>query len=223
MAASSGGTNLMSLTYGYSASQNNGNVLNQSISQGTASFTQSYGYDGVNRLQSASESGVWGQTYVYDKAGNRAVLTGSTLAGASNLTPQTSSTTSVPYDSANRWLGTSYDGAGNLTGVSTKSFVYDAENRQIVANDSVGPASATYTYDGDGRRVTKTVNGVTTIFVYDPLGRLAAEYAAASTLVAGTKFLTGAGLGSTRLVTGASGQVMDCHDYLPFGEESPAS
>jgi len=51
-----GVTPLLSLTYGYSAGQNNGNVLSQAITQGATSFTQSYAYDQVNRLKTASES-----------------------------------------------------------------------------------------------------------------------------------------------------------------------
>jgi len=47
-------------------------------------IAQSYSYDSLNRLWTASEAGWWSQTYSYDRWGNRAV-TGYTPAGS--LTP----------------------------------------------------------------------------------------------------------------------------------------
>jgi RHS repeat-associated protein len=96
---------------------------------------------------------------------------------------------------------------------------YDAENRMISETDSTGN-TATYAYDGDGRRVSKTVNAVTTTLVYDPQGQLAQEYG--GTIPAsetGTRYLTTDHLGSTRVMTNASQAVMQTYDYLPFGEE----
>src|SRR6266852_8929513 len=73
----------------------------------------------------------------------------------------------------------SYDAAGNLTtdtftGEGTRT--YDAENRmkQAWANNQW----QTYTYDGDGRRVKRNVNGTETWQVYGLGGELLAEYAA---------------------------------------------
>jgi len=73
----------------------------------------------------------------------------------------------------------SYDAAGNLTndtygGQGQRTF--DAENRmkQAWANGQW----QTYTYDGDGRRVKRLVNGVETWQVYGLGGELLAEYAA---------------------------------------------
>jgi RHS repeat-associated protein len=50
------------------------------------------------------------------------------------------------------------------SGGQTLSFVYDAENRLMGVS---GAASAGFVYDGDGRRVKGTVNGVTTYYVGD--------------------------------------------------------
>jgi YD repeat-containing protein len=44
------------------------------------------------------------------------------------------------------------------SGGQTLSFAYDAENRLVGVS---GAASAAFVYDGDGRRVKGTVNGVT--------------------------------------------------------------
>jgi uncharacterized protein RhaS with RHS repeats len=61
-----------------------------------------------------------------------------------------------------------------------------------------------------------------TIFVYDTTGKLVAEYSNTAATGSGTKYITADHLGSTRLITDASGNVVARHDYLPFGEEVPA-
>lgn len=79
-----------------------------------------------------------------------------------------------------------------------------------------------YSYDGDGRRVKKVTGSpaVTTIYVYDAMGKLVAEYNDAQQQPAGgTKYLTADHLGSTRIVTGQNQAVVARYDYLPFGEE----
>jgi len=81
-----------------------------------------------------------------------------------------------------------------------------------------------YFYDGDGKRVKKVVpGGETTVFVYDAGGKLIGEY---STEVqtgssAKTVYTTNDHLGSPRINTDATGQVISRHDYHPFGEEIP--
>ena len=61
-----------------------------------------------------------------------------------------------------------YDANGNLTSRTTggQSFTltYDAENRLVGVS---GAATASFVYDGDGRRVKGTVNGVTSYYVGD--------------------------------------------------------
>jgi RHS repeat-associated protein len=97
------------------------------------------------------------------------------------------------------------------------AFTYDAENRMITANSTI-TGVVTYQYDGDGRRVRKTVGSVTTTYVYDAMGQLTAEYGAPPT-DSGTTYLTADHLGSTRFVSASDGSLKKCYDYLPFGEE----
>jgi len=124
-----------------------------------------------------------------------------------------------------------YDAAGNQTALSGASnpylnldgtFSYDGENRLLTATLAT-PVS--YTYDGEGRRVQKTVgtgsSAVTTTFVHDAMGNLAAEYGGPPPPTAGTEHLSVDHLGSTRLVTDGSGNPLWCADYMPFGEEIP--
>lgn len=82
-----------------------------------------------------------------------------------------------------------------------------------------GMDAISYAYDGDGRRVKKTVGTMVTTFVYDACGELAAEYGGPANPLTGTTYMTADHLGSTRLVTTALGTAVKCYDYLPFGEE----
>ncbi len=234
------GTDLLNLGFTYgTASTNNGNVTAATIMARPGAhfnFSQTFGYDGLNRLKTASEANAgaytgWNQSYVIDGVGNRAVLAG-TYNGVpywvpgGNWTPQVSDPTPAtisPQFPNNRWTGATYDNAGNMTGLAGSSFVYDAENRMV--SSTVGGVAAAYVYDGDGRRVQKTAGGVTTTFVYDAGGSLAAEYASGGPQAAPCApcYLVADHLGSTRaVVDGTTAQIVELHDYLPFGEEIPA-
>jgi RHS repeat-associated protein len=234
----SGGTPL-TLGYGYcvgtpapaQCAGNNGNVANQTLTTGGKAFQQSYSYDGANRLSSASESSggsaTWSETFGYDKMGNR-WISATTPAGLETaFTPVTLNWFNAATNRLTSVGGQmQYDagvagGPGNLTGMGGYVFAYDAENR--LTSSTIGGIAATYSYDGDGHRVTKTVPSATTTYVYDAFGQLAAEYSTAANAVSGTQYLTADHLGSTRLVTNASGAAVACHDYLPFGEEIQAS
>ena len=60
-------------------------------------------------------------------------------------------------------------------GTGTRSFTYDAEDRQITAAIP-NMTAISYAYDGNGKRVQKTVGTTVTTDVYDAQGNLAAEY-----------------------------------------------
>jgi hypothetical protein len=66
--------------------------------------------------------------------------------------------------------------------------------------------------------VAKRVGAAGTTYVYDAFGNLAAEYGGTTDLP-GTHYLHGDGLGSTRLVTDATGAAKRRSDYWPFGLE----
>lgn len=231
---------LLALGYDYGTANNNGNVLSQTITRGTQTWTQSYGYtDGLNRLTSAQESGagIWSQIYDYDPWANRWLDPASSGLPVDPFTPQFPSN----FDPYNRLIlqGSSYDpnGNGNLTGIGSNMYTYDAENRMIGAYqgmNSTALSSTGYVYDGDGRRVQKITcpagtnpcNGASTgatftTYVYDAMGQLAAEYGTATDT--GTNYVTTDHLGSTRLVTDITGASVRCYDYLPFGEEIAAN
>jgi RHS repeat-associated protein len=203
---------------------NNGNVMKQRITRGSTVWNQIYTYDDVNRLQSVNEDAVsggssWGQTYDIDRWGNRAVMP------AGYIPNPWQTATNLNEFGNNRWygLGTSaatYDKAGNQKTAAggTRSFSYDGENRLIAATEP-NTGAIGYGYDGEGRRVWKTVGEKTTWFVYDAQGQLAAEYGEAAAAPCTTCFVTVDWLGSTRLVTDGAKAVQRGIDYLPFGEE----
>jgi hypothetical protein len=70
-----------------------------------------------------------------------------------------------------------FDNNGNTTSDATHTYEYsDADRLESVDSGS----TATSTYDGDGRRVIKSVGSATTYFFYDSSGRLLAETVPAS-------------------------------------------
>jgi RHS repeat-associated protein len=226
-------TNLLKIEYNYgtttaTTSDNNGSLRQQKISYAgqTAQITQNYTYDMLNRLKSATEtvSGnanpTWKQTFNYDIYGNRrfdAVNTTTLPANNGIYNPN--------IGADNKFLvseGYNYDSEGNLTSnPESQLFQYDAENRQTQVTNTVAQTTANYQYDGSGKRVRKTFGNEETIFVYDAFGKMIAEYSNAidTTRPKSVSYLTTDALGSPRIVTDATGNVISRHDYMPFGEE----
>jgi RHS repeat-associated protein len=232
------GTDKLKLNYDYGTTQNSGNVVSQTITVPTETrggttyngfaATQVYAYDPLNRLKSGEETipsqTGWKQTFVYDRYGNRRFDT----TGTNTTTIESSCSEAVcnpQIDPANnKLIGTEFDNAGNTkTDAENKTFVYDAENKQVEVKNSANQTIGQYFYDGDGKRVKKWVpsTGETTIFVYDASGKLVAEYSTqiASSQDAKVSYLTNDHLGSPRINTDATGTVTARHDYRPFGDE----
>ncbi len=118
-------------------------------------------------------------------------------------------TVSTAYNTQNQITtgGASFDAAGNELSVNGDTIVYDAENRQVSATDGVTRNVESYSYDGNGLRVQKSMSGGTaTVYVYDAFNQLAAEYTDASvSSPCVTCYLGVDHLGSTRLVMDQSG------------------
>jgi len=221
----SSGQPLLALGFAWGGATDNGNLTQATVASGSNStFTQNFTYDNVNRLSTANETAAstqyWSFTFGYDQYGNMWVPTWS---GSGLPAPPI---TSNIYTNNFIGTGTSYDSAGNQTLVGGNTLTFDAENHQVqvAESQSNGGGTETYAYDGDGHRVQKSGPAGTATFLYDALGRLAGEIdsvAAAPTCV--TCYLSPDHLGTSRLTTDANGAVTDCHDYLPFGVEIPAS
>lgn len=148
---------------------------------------QQFTYDSLNRLQWEREilnggSEQWRQTYVYDRYGNRTIDASQSSGGVNEMqfTVDTSTnrlgvpsgqTGVMQYDAAGNLTNDTYSGAGNRT--------YDAENKLVSAMGGIQTSQAQlYSYDGNGNRVKRTVDGVETWQVYGLGGELLAEYSA---------------------------------------------
>ncbi|MGE3466189.1 MAG: RHS repeat domain-containing protein [Pyrinomonadaceae bacterium] len=232
------GYDKLDLDFTYGSTDNNGNVMTQTINFTglTYPLIQTYTYDALNRLDDSNEtsngSQTWRQDFTYDRYGNRNLNETNTTTIPKNCGGAVCTADRYIYNpginSANKnqmnsGQGYAYDSAGNtLTDANSQSFVYDGENKQVKASNGGGTLGE-YFYDGDGKRVKKVVpsTGEVTVFVYDAMGKQIAEY---STIVAASQdakvgYLTADHLGSPRINTDATGAITSRHDYHPFGEE----
>jgi RHS repeat-associated protein len=103
-------------------------------------------------------------SYTYDLGGNR-----SAVGGSWARTDLPTAVASATYNAANQisaWGGTSftYDNNGNLTNDGSKTYTWNARNQLTGLS---GGASASFQYDGAGRRRAKTLSSTSTGFLYD--------------------------------------------------------
>lgn len=220
------------------AAKNAGNIAKQTISfAGQAGpFVQTYKYDALDRITEAQETingtQSWKQTFGFDIYGNRTNF--SQIIGSASL--QITNITLPTVDSAtNRFTttpgqGYSYDANGNIIGDPQKSqarsFTFNGDNKQTQVRDVTNGNTVigTYYYDGDGHRVKKVtgdvLHTVSTVFVYDGMGKLVAEYSTAPPIANPTISYTATDqLGSPRVITDKFGSVVSRRDFMPFGEE----
>ena len=181
-------------------------------------------------------------TYAYDKVSNRTqeVRSGNvgntgTFAYTYNAADQLTQKGSTTY---------TYDANGNQASAGTRTFTYNLAD-QLVSTTNAG-TTATYGYDGDGRRVSSTVGGggADIRSVWDPLAEtgiaeLALERTPAGALV--RRYLGGPlgavsmmnasatfcyhedPLGTVTDVTDASGVAQWRYEYEAYGAERSAT
>jgi len=123
--------------------------------------TISYDYDPLYRLVSAIYSTGEVYTYTYDAVGNR-------LARGVD-----GEVTAYVYDAANRLTSAggveyTWDQNGNLLDDGVRTYEYEHANRLIQV--ASGTFTTTFAYNGDGHRVAKAENGVSTTYVVAVLG-----------------------------------------------------
>ena len=183
---------------------------------------QNFNYDRLNRLLAVNDTN-YSRGFNYDEFGNMSVSEYGTVM-PSSLAPLSGGSRPNPYDpGTNRLVSNTfgYDVRGDLTTLGAMTITYDAEANQAKTVDSGTGLTISYAFDAEGQRVEKqTSGGATIIDVHDAFGRLAAEYNSAGVTPACTTcYLVYDGVGSVRLVTDQSGNIVARHDYLPFGDE----
>ena len=194
-----------------------------------------FAYDDFNRLICSNlatngtcaspTSGTATYTYDYDRYGNRWHQNGPwsmQLSFSGNN---------------NRMDSHSYDSAGNLLNDGSHSYFYDAENRLIQVDGTLGTcssATACYVYNAAGRRVRKTTGSTSVDYLYDLAGQEITELTSAgawnrgevyaggrhlATYNGGTTNLIHADwLGTERVRTTAAGASCENITSLPFGD-----
>jgi RHS repeat-associated protein len=182
---------------------------------------QNYTYNNLYELTAVT--GAKTQSFGYDKVANRVSAEGQSYT-TNNVNQYTKVGTTV----------FSYDLNGNMSydGFNTMSF--DEENRLKTTTRTGG--SASYAYDAFDRRVSKTVNGVVTNFIFDGQevigdynnadGSVIAQYVYGNELDEVLTMQKGAttyyyhydGLGSVREILSATGSIAERYDYDPYGK-----
>src|SRR5581483_11130195 len=110
-----------------------------------------------------------------------------------------------------------YDNNGQQTSEGTKTFTYNLAG-QLTQVANGGSTLASFTYDGNGNRLTKTASSVTTDYRWDEnndLPMLALEQQGGSTL---RSYLYGDALGTTSAITKQTGATQWTYTYTPYGE-----
>jgi RHS repeat-associated protein len=181
--ADNAGNKKMEYRYDY---DNVGNINERTTQQGTYSYT----YDRAHRLISAKQPSIFGdQTYKYDENSNRIELVNSEgtnkyiynenheLVSIKNTLDDINKETALSYDANGSLLSESVEGG------DTTKYNFNGYGRldKVEKNNL---ELATYEYDPQGRRLSKTVNGETTYFLYDDTGAsLVGEYGASGDLI----------------------------------------
>lgn len=202
--------------------------------------TTSYAYDLASRVTSITHSKgtdlIERMVYDYDAASNRKRI--DRAQDAATLLPDA---VQAAYDAANQQVlvnsptpNLTYDANGNLTSqtdaMGTTTYAWDARNRLI---GIIGPSvTASFSYDAFGRRLTKTVNGVSTQYLYDGQdialevgdGALAASYLRSRSIDEAfvrhgqdAKYYHADAVGSTLALTDQTGASQVQYEYEPFG------
>jgi RHS repeat-associated protein len=171
-------------------------------------------------------------TYEYDADGHRSKAGGS--FARTNFPDVVSSAT---YNAANQQTAfngqtLTYDANGNLLNDGTNTYTWDARNQLATIS---GPSlTASFQYDGLGRRTAKTVNGQTTNYLYDD-ANLVQELSGATAVAnflngfdidevftrtdaTSTQAFIADGLGSTIALLDSTGTVQTQYTYDPFGK-----
>jgi RHS repeat-associated protein len=157
------------LTLGYDDASN----LDSWTGDGPA---RSFGYDKLNRLTSATGPAGEVISYEYTKTGDRETRTVDGATSAYIYQPSTQRLTSITGPGA---ISYSYDNAGRQTGAGSRTYDYTP----LGTLEMITNPSRSFTYDGDGQRISRTGADGTTYYVRGPSNRVLAEYDSSDNLL----------------------------------------
>ena len=222
------GTAYQDLQYAYDLAGNVTGIVDNL----TALNTQTLTYDDLDRLDSAT--GNYGYyDYVYDAIGN--MTTNPQLAPSSTaMTYPASGVSSVRPHAVSTAGGSTYtyDANGNMLTGAGRTYTWNQENKPLTVVQ--GGTTTTFVYDGDGGRVKKIVGATTTRYIsklYECDNGSCSRYVwAGSTRIAVVPdsasalqcnpacYFHGDHLGSSSVITGPTGLVVETMTYYPYGE-----
>jgi len=143
----------------------NYNVVSNITAITADSIKRIFDYDNLDRLTSYEQNAIDFQNFVYDANGNRlnqnqennstSIFTYAQNSNILNSMVESNTTES-------KTINYEYDATGNIIKDDKHTYTYDSRNR-LTAIDS----NVTYQYNYDNKRVSKTVNGVKTYFIYN--------------------------------------------------------
>ncbi|MBF0532545.1 MAG: RHS repeat protein [Candidatus Omnitrophica bacterium] len=207
-------------SYAYPTHDKVGNRTRMDVTRGTfPAETINYSYNNIYELKTVT--GAQNHAFDYDNVGNR--LTADGVNYTSNALNQYLTVNSSTFG---------YDTNGNLASDGAKTFTYDEENHLISSPSS----ASTYAFDAFGRRLSKTVNGTTTYFIYNgddiieernATGELLRDYVhgpgvdevltMSTTQPTATYYYFRDGLGSTSEILNGNGNLAESYDYASYG------
>ncbi|CAJ3476360.1 RHS repeat-associated core domain protein [Burkholderia pseudomallei] len=205
-------------------------------------ITANYGYDNASELTGltytqSNGSAVGSLAYGYDADG-RIISKSGTFATDVLPTATTQPATFDLNDRKTSFNGQAltYDANGNLTSDGTNTYSWNARN-QLTQISQGGNAQLSFSYDALGRRISKTVQGTATQFLYD--GNNAVQETQGSTInpilvglgiderfarndVTGRTYLLTDLLNSTIALTDPNGAIKQQYSYDPYGNVTPS-
>lgn len=160
------GENNKEYSYTYDSA---GNITTISLN---GSLQQTFTYNTSNELVRVDDAVINKTvTYDYDYVGNITSVKTYIYTTGTLGTPLT--TQDYTYNSQNQRTDLSYDANGNMT--SLNGYTFGWTNRRLTSVISTDN-SISYTYNYDGIRTSKTINGITTYYVVDENNNVVKQY-----------------------------------------------
>src|SRR3989304_7825238 len=208
---------LINRAYSY---DNAGNILGITDSI-DSSRTQTFTYDHLNRLAQAQSTSYGTLAYTYNQIGNITSKEGINYtypaSGSGSVRPHAVTATS----NGKTYI---YDANGNMTGDTQRTIAYNYDN--MPKSITYAGVTTTLVYDGQGSRIKKTAGATTTVYIgslYECAGTNCTKYIFAGGQRISKKTTTATlyyhqdHLGSSSVITNASGSKVEEIHYLPFG------